>query len=598
MDNKNIEDIAVNAICQKFERSKVISTFISSNDKEPLWDGHLYIYKNEGNRRNNKSLIGRIASQIKGKVVKNFKVKGFKFSIGTLALKNYRRDGGLIFFVVQITDCGKKIFYQELTPVNIANILKMHAGQASVSLTFMPFPDDLSKCETILVELLGNLNKQSVASINEPLDFDDLKKLKPKGLSFVFATNDNSKSPFELLVEKPIYLYATFGNGMPDVPLSNGPFILSTARTINEAVQVNGVTYYNEYRNTLTKDNVIINIDNVLVITIDQSGQSAKSKVTISFDVKDRSLSNVINALSFIKALIESREIEIGQAMLHFDVNDIEDDYSNYLYHLNQYKELDSVLKSLGVVNDLHIGEITKEEDCLLDFLVDIFKSNPECKIDKDNIGVRRIVIGNVGLMVVLYEQNGLPYVKSLFDPTLGMTVERKLKKKKIKESIFGVLTKDDYLEISNIPYSEIIHSYDIIRKDNPYVATNLNNIGLILLSAYDEMSDVDIRKRMIGDTVLDIFDYLPTIEDSEESQTMFFINKCQMLRRIDGLEPDFEQRLNSIMFSCTTSPVAKCAAAMLLNNKHIFDHYWVEVPEDEKLSLKSFPIWKFSFNQ
>lgn len=43
-----IEDIDVNAVKLKFERSAVVSTYLASNNKEPLWDGHLYIYKNNG----------------------------------------------------------------------------------------------------------------------------------------------------------------------------------------------------------------------------------------------------------------------------------------------------------------------------------------------------------------------------------------------------------------------------------------------------------------------------------------------------------------------------------------------------------------------
>lgn len=45
--------------------------FIASNDKEPTWDGHFYLY-NDGDGRK-EHLIGRVATQIKGKTINQFK---------------------------------------------------------------------------------------------------------------------------------------------------------------------------------------------------------------------------------------------------------------------------------------------------------------------------------------------------------------------------------------------------------------------------------------------------------------------------------------------------------------------------------------------
>ena len=45
-DSKVIEEKAINAIKLFFEDSCIISTFIAENDKEPFWDGHLYLYPN------------------------------------------------------------------------------------------------------------------------------------------------------------------------------------------------------------------------------------------------------------------------------------------------------------------------------------------------------------------------------------------------------------------------------------------------------------------------------------------------------------------------------------------------------------------------
>lgn len=44
IDTKAIEEKALNHFKRFIEGSKVISQFITDNDKEPCWDGHLYLY--------------------------------------------------------------------------------------------------------------------------------------------------------------------------------------------------------------------------------------------------------------------------------------------------------------------------------------------------------------------------------------------------------------------------------------------------------------------------------------------------------------------------------------------------------------------------
>ena len=45
-DTKAIEEKALNYLKSFIEDSRVISQFIDDNDKEPCWDGHLYLYGN------------------------------------------------------------------------------------------------------------------------------------------------------------------------------------------------------------------------------------------------------------------------------------------------------------------------------------------------------------------------------------------------------------------------------------------------------------------------------------------------------------------------------------------------------------------------
>ena len=65
MNSKQIEETAVHIVGLYFSNAHTISPYISSNDKEPCWDGNLYIYSNEPMK--NSTLYGRVPVQIKGR---------------------------------------------------------------------------------------------------------------------------------------------------------------------------------------------------------------------------------------------------------------------------------------------------------------------------------------------------------------------------------------------------------------------------------------------------------------------------------------------------------------------------------------------------
>lgn len=79
MTPKDIEEGAILALKKYILGSDVISQHISYNDKEPFWDGHLYLYAKDDKVKD--SFIGRVPVQLKGKELKTFKRTKFKYNI-------------------------------------------------------------------------------------------------------------------------------------------------------------------------------------------------------------------------------------------------------------------------------------------------------------------------------------------------------------------------------------------------------------------------------------------------------------------------------------------------------------------------------------
>ena len=109
MDKKAIETLSVNAVRDSIVTSDFLDQFIADNDKEPSWDGFVYIY--EDNSKKKDKLKGRIPVQVKGKECDDFSRDEISYSMSIADLKNYLYDGGAILFVVYISKTGQKKIY-------------------------------------------------------------------------------------------------------------------------------------------------------------------------------------------------------------------------------------------------------------------------------------------------------------------------------------------------------------------------------------------------------------------------------------------------------------------------------------------------------
>ncbi len=115
-----IEKLATSAVTTAIEKTDRLSSFINSGDKEPCWDGNIYIHETKDHTKKN---IKRVATQVKGKKVKLSQVAdSIKYRISSDDLTAYMMNGGTMFFVVYIdenTGNTLQIYYTELLPIKI-----------------------------------------------------------------------------------------------------------------------------------------------------------------------------------------------------------------------------------------------------------------------------------------------------------------------------------------------------------------------------------------------------------------------------------------------------------------------------------------------
>src|SRR5699024_1548492 len=90
---------AVKSVVRRFER---LHSDISINDKTLSWDGYIQVYNGPIQKKGD--LNGKIPVQVKGTKVSSFSDVSRKYTIEVTDLKNYKLDGGAMYFVVEIID--------------------------------------------------------------------------------------------------------------------------------------------------------------------------------------------------------------------------------------------------------------------------------------------------------------------------------------------------------------------------------------------------------------------------------------------------------------------------------------------------------------
>ena len=158
VDTKAIEEKALNHFKSFIEDSKVISQFIADNDKEPCWDGHLYLYAD--GIKDKEHLQGRAPVQIKGTEVDSFVTKKWKYKLEKADLKAYLEEP-TFFIVCQVKRDSKDrmLFFRELLPDLVNKLLRDMGKNETRKTLFHPLTDDLKEFEDQLMVFLSNSKK-------------------------------------------------------------------------------------------------------------------------------------------------------------------------------------------------------------------------------------------------------------------------------------------------------------------------------------------------------------------------------------------------------------------------------------------------------
>jgi len=594
------EIIATTAVKERLALCDGLQSFINERDKEPLWDGHIYVFQKDNNKKEN--LIGRVSVQVKGKEKDVSKeTTNINYEIEVTSLKKYLQDGGLIYFVVVFSENGEKnLFYKILLPFDIQQILKDAEGKKKRSIKMHKLPEDNDSIRHLFIKFIQDKKRQAtqivfseeqmVAAIRNggSLKFHVLPKVKPR----------NSFDMLRETTTQDIYLYVETKDGV-EIPFSKieQSFFSMAIEKKDIPVCVNGIKYYDSISYGYENEKAYIYIGQAVKIPFIEGEKPRKQ--TTKFKLKG-TLKNRIVDSDFLIALAENKIICFGEKIL---LNISIDNYEEVenLKEINEtLKKLKSALDYFGVSTDLDMDNLSAEDNMAIDDIIRASSGKPLSFNEKDLPHIFYSVkkIGNISIRILVKKEKYIEgYVlSSAFSDEIHVTLEfvnNEGNKVIINPwSLFVDMTAQDFL-YSNVDYSIIlksIQSLDTLGKEveisDPETGKSISTTVMLLeiISAYDSQS---IKDHKLLQFALDI------AETIKSDSPVTIINKFQVIRRMRDLTPDEIADLVGLRRKFKDNILIKCGISIILGEYDDAKKLLNELPEEERKRILDYPLYK-----
>ena len=589
MNSKKIEDHAADIVSRSINLSDILQAFISKNDKEPSWDGHVYVYKNE--KLLKADLIGRVPVQVKGKVESDFSRSAISYSMKVSDLKNYLAEGGTVFFVVYLDTNGEtgKIYYVFLSAIKLRHILKNCISKKK-GVQLQEFPNNKNEKANIFIDALNDCKKQK-SFADKPLY--SLEELQTTGLlkaiEFSLATYGGCDIYSELF-KRDISFYANIKNSPIPQPLADVYSIQSVSRVRNVRIVADSIEYYNQCRIEKQRDADKVEIGSSLSL-IHYTGND---ELTVHYE-NAKLLRSRTHDLAFLLATIRSGGFEFGgqHIPLIFDDTALErfDIESNSAYLCKLQKAV-KVLDDLGYTEDIEIEKLSVTENRNFERLITAFIDNePVSGLKPDLPPVSKIKIGNA-VFLLFFKQlgnSGTYKIEDYFQSDVGVYVGG-LGDEKLNTSKYAILKGSDILEISNIRFEEILDSFKALE----YSTAKFPKATLFMLElikAYD----------LSGDTREDILllahkfaEWIISESPDDNAELTDKLNLLQIIKREQGLSTTEKTELYSLVESASVDEDIKTGACLLLDDQIGANVHFSRMSSDKQDEFRTFPICRF----
>lgn len=597
-DSSQIEQWGIDAVGVALSHTDTLCRYFKENDKTPLRDGSVIIYK--GKNRSKQNIIGEVNIQLKGKLATEEKLKkeNISYSVEINDLIKYKENSGVIYFVTLINRHEPRqyvVFYETLTPRKIRNYIKSKEQQKTCKINLQRLPQGKHEIQTIFLSFF----EESKLGDVEPKSLDELSSIKDNikisASVTQFLPEGSKPSPIDVLLNNELLWTAKIPNHPIPIPidLGTGSVLSIISKEGLPSILVNGERYDNYLLITHNRNNTIYKFGKSTTLETPNNSKGIKIKFSLSGLLSER-----IKDLNFIISLIETREIRVdGKDVLKLGeiISDNPIDLEETKNILEFHKRIDSFWKSLKVKDDFDIGKIDINSSLSeLDLLMKSMNGKEPVHIDTEEnqpYYLLRKEVSNFKILLFLEsvdQKNNLYNIYNYFDHTETVKIRRNNTEN--ISSKYSALNSDDYIELSNIDFSDICPSFKKVISLNNRVYDPANYDLLNLLLAYDKHEDhpafiLEIAKNIAGWLLEEGGEVLP--------YEFRIINYLQTIKRERELTDEEDKKLYQIVEK-SENLMNKLGANLLLENYKVARLQFGELKDEEKVSFKSFPIYRF----
>lgn len=600
MNSLKPEILAVNEVERSLVVTDLLAPYISKRDKEPLYDGYVYIYNNKN--KSNNSFVGRVAVQVKGKYIKKWG-KEVVYPIERIALEKYLEEG-VLYFVGLINQYNKvTLFHICLTPVLIRDILSKMGNQKSKSLTLYKFPDDLNGKLNKLLNFREDIRKQISFVKDHLLTMEDLENpdlVTEVTFSFTGYGYEDTDA-ITAILDNPVYLYAKIKGCNVPLPVSGGPVKLTTIETVYASIRVGERVFYNSYTKQITAGEVMCQFGQSMSLTLTKHSVLYESKI-IETEIKGKvlirfseMLKQCVIDIDFILTFLKEGILYINDQpiALNISIRDLKQfNVEVEKQRLKKYKCVCELLEILHVKQDVNITKLTKKDKNGFDVLIQsILYGEMVSGLPNELKGVQTVEIAGLKLLLVFEKTNDNPVkykIYNYFESKIALRCE--YNKKKIRSSLYTILQKDGYLHIANIDYTQIVPSYKELAVETSEIYSIANNDMLMMLLAYDEGRSTN--KELL--TASEEMAKWLIENDNTLPLSLKTINLLQIIRRRRELNENEKKQLYLIVEDAETDEGCKTAAYLLLDQLIPAKLHFNKQKEEEQRLFMQYPISKF----
>ena len=539
---------------------------IHMNDKTVSWDGNIIYYKNKKPTSTGNEFL--IPIQVKGKEYNTLPDSdSISYPVDIYDLKNYLKNGGVIFFVDAISKSEyiDKMYAKILLPVDIVHIMKGKEKQGSITI-HLSYVKTVRELEELCVLFKENRPKQAMVGVGKSIpDYDNISNFTISTLPtpYMNPAIAIAKSPFKYMytkkdgIEIPVLLTHL-------VTATESDWLIKIDDKIEQRYPVRHIYALNQ---TTTR------ISEIIEFVLTEKSQ----KTTIRYiEATNYNFEAVFQASKIIVAISDAEEVSLENISLGKNfLEEIQTAFTErFLAYHKRIVQLGEMLEELNIKRSLFKTKEILDVEPTIFFLkkglVEMqvlslpFQADEKCGLYKQIIGRRKLLleyekIQEDGYIIRNYLKDG-KRIAIFADIPDGKTQ---------KISSWFALRDEDISQMI-FDENELLEAMNKISEEE---TDQLLGLILDFLKSYDKERDKNLL--LLAEKLINI------LEKYSMDPTIITINRLQIIARKRELELEERKTLAQIKYS--ENKFARCCACILLKQVDEFDIHIQQLSATEK---------------